>query len=164
MWVRVRSTRVTCAVLPRPKLSPSLVASSSPAAPPPTMTKWCSKGSAITIRVGGLLADVLVDEASSEVGPTTAVMASPPMGPRAERLGGAMLARRRRPWPRACSDDQRVTRDKLQSFFAPQDAVEVTHGEAAVLPCERFGSCSVPLFDRVHNAAMLILRDHQDGR
>src|SRR3954468_23909944 len=52
MWVRVRSTRVTCAVLPRPRLSPSLVASSSPAAPPPTMTMWCIEGSGTQTRVG----------------------------------------------------------------------------------------------------------------
>src|SRR5215218_4750101 len=124
MWVRVRSTRVTCAFLRRPKLSPSLVASSRPAAPPPTMTIWCNEGSAIAIRVGGLLADVLGDEALSEVSSTTVVMAPPPMGPRAEGLDGAMLARRRRPWPRACSGDQRVTRNERQRFSAPQDAVE----------------------------------------
>src|SRR3954469_22175338 len=55
MCVRVRSTRVTCAVLRRPKLSPSLVASSSPAAPPPTMTMWCNEGSGTQTRVGLLV-------------------------------------------------------------------------------------------------------------
>jgi hypothetical protein len=39
MWVR-RSTRVMRARFWRPRLSSSLVANSSPAAPPPTMTMW----------------------------------------------------------------------------------------------------------------------------
>src|SRR5262245_49687183 len=41
-WVRARSTRVTWARFFFPILSPSFVASSSPPAPPPTMTIRCS--------------------------------------------------------------------------------------------------------------------------
>src|SRR3982751_3063795 len=42
--VRVFSISVTCALLPLPSLSPRRVASSSPPAPPPTMTMRCSAG------------------------------------------------------------------------------------------------------------------------
>ncbi len=69
----------------------------------------------------------------------------------------------RRYGPRACPGNQRVTGDKRQNLFTLQDPVEMTRGEAIVLPGERFGSRSVPLFDGVHNAAVLVLSNDQHG-
>src|SRR3954470_22843019 len=69
----------------------------------------------------------------------------------------------RRHRDRACPADQRVAGDEWPSFVTVQDAAEVTHRKPAVLTGQRFGSRSVPLFDGVHDAAVLVLSDNQDG-
>src|SRR3712207_5236294 len=65
-WLRARSTRVTEASPRRPSVSPSLVASSRPAAPPPTMTIRCRPAS------GGARSVVLLASDSCPVASTAA--------------------------------------------------------------------------------------------
>ena len=69
-WVRLRSISVTSACLRRPSVSPSRVASSSPPAPPPTMTMRWLMGFRRS-------AAVLICERRCEIAARTAVCAPP---------------------------------------------------------------------------------------
>src|SRR5438128_6404110 len=54
-WVRAFSISVTCALLRLPSRSPSRVASSSPPAPPPTITIRCKDPGRPTVEATGLV-------------------------------------------------------------------------------------------------------------